>query len=415
MDTLYTTRTDCRICHSPLRTVIDLGDIYLNNFVEEDTKDYPSAPLTLVVCTNPECELVQLEHTADLDKLYRQYWYQSGLNKGMVASLQNVVDDVMDHIPLQPGDVVIDIGCNDGTMLAQYPSNLYKVGFDPALNLEDKAKHHCNEFYNTYFDASLYLPYSDRVPTEPTPWKAAVITSIAMFYDLEDPNKFVEDIKKCLAPTGMWVIQLTDLVSMMKANAFDAICHEHLEYYSLKTICYLMKQHDLEVFDVSTNDVNGGSIRVFVAFEGERDIRESVINHLQEERAYLESFEDPFDSFSSRVNNEDIALCELVISELDKGKKIYALGASTKGNTLLQYYGLRSRYIPYAAEVNADKFGRRTVGTNIEIISEQEAIAHQPDYFLVLPWHFKDGIIKKVKEAGYKGKFILPLPEVKVI
>lgn len=408
MDNIYTTRLNCRICGGSLKDVLDLGDIYLNNFVDDGTAIY-KAPLTLTVCTHKECELVQLKHTADLDKLYRQYWYQSGLNKGMIASLQDVVNDIMDHISLLPGDIIIDIGANDGTMLSQFPPNMYKVGFDPALNLKSIVGQRCNRFYNTYFDADLYLA------DHPDPWLAMVITSIAMFYDLEDPNKFVEDIKRCLGEDGVWVIQLTDLISMLKANAFDAVCHEHLEYYSLKTICYLMGQHELEVYDVSTNGVNGGSIRVWVARKGLRKIEDSVSQHLLDEQTYLQSFEDPFVAFANRVAKEKEDLISMLQILKKQEKSVYVLGASTKGNTLLQYYNINSNLIPYAAEVNADKFGLKTVGTNLMIISELEAIAKQPDYFLILPWHFGQGIITNVRKAGYKGKFILPLPKVSVI
>jgi len=220
---IYNERLTCRLCGSTLETVLDLGYIYLNDFVEEGA-NIVSAPLTLVKCK--DCELVQLKDTPDLDLLYRQYWYQSSLNKSMVEALQDVVDNIEARVDLQPGDVVIDIGCNDGTMLGQYyEPELYKIGFDPALNLAKKAKKHCTVFHNTYFgDTSIETPM------------AKVITSIAMFYDLEDPHTFVELVKRSLDPDGIWVVQFTDLLSMFKINAFDNICHEHLEYYSFKVL-----------------------------------------------------------------------------------------------------------------------------------------------------------------------------------
>lgn len=399
---IYVERLTCRLCGSSLKTVIDLGDIYLNDFVDEG-EEIVSAPLTLVRCER--CELVQLKHTSDLDRLYRQYWYQSSLNKSMVTALQDIVTNIESRVTLYPGDTVIDIGCNDGTLLSLYKNpNLNRIGFDPALNLADKAQLHCDTFHNTYFgDTSIQTP------------KAKVITSIAMFYDLEDPHTFVELIKRSLAKDGIWVVQFTDLLSMFKINAFDNICHEHLEYYSFKVLKSLFEQHGLSVFDVSTNDVNGGSVRMYICWKGKYLVQDSVSRHTLEETLYMSSFTDPFEAFAYRVENIKREVTSFLETAKDEGKRIFALGASTKGNTLLQYFGISTNYIDYAAEVNKDKFGKKTVATNIPIISEQDALALCPDYFLILPWHFKTGIIQNIKKAGYTGKFIIPCPQLEII
>jgi hypothetical protein len=344
---------------------------------------------------------VQLKDTPNLDLLYRQYWYQSNLNKSMVKALQDVVDNVEARADLQPGDVVIDIGCNDGTMLGQYKTEgLYKIGFDPALNLADKAKRHCTMFHNTYFgDTSIDTPM------------AKAITSIAMFYDLEDPHTFVELIKKSLLKDGLWVVQFTDLLSMFKINAFDNICHEHLEYYSFKVLRNLFEQHDLEVFDVSTNSVNGGSIRMYIGWKDQREIIHTVDELEKEERDYMNSFNDPFVAFAERTENIKKTVMKFLEDTRAENKTVYAMGASTKGNTLLQYFDIDGTQIPYAAEVNKDKFGRKTVGTNIEIISESSALALNPDYFLVLPWHFIDTLLEIHDTYLRKGgKLVVPMP-----
>lgn len=395
---IYKKRITCRLCGSELETVLDLGNIYLNNFVEEG-QEIVSAPLTLVKCKH--CELVQLKHTPDLDLLYRQYWYLSSLNKSMVEALRNIVEDVEARADLQPEDVVIDIGCNDGTMLSQYSvPGLYKIGFDPALNLAKKAKKHCTSFYNTYFgDTSIKTP------------KAKIITSIAMFYDLEDPHTFVELIKRSLVEDGIWVVQFTDLLSMFKINAFDNICHEHLEYYSFKVLRNLFEQHDLEVFDVSANSVNGGSIRMYIGWKDQRHISPAVDELEKEERDYMNSFGNPFKAFAERVENIKGKIMSFLDEVKAQNKTIFAMGASTKGNTLLQYLGITNKQIPYAAEVNKEKFGKKTVATNISIISESSALSLNPDYFLVLPWHFIDTLLK-IHEPYLKkgGKFVIPMP-----
>jgi hypothetical protein len=398
MKKIYKERITCRLCGSELETVLDLGDIYLNDFVDEG-QSIKSAPLTLVKCKR--CELVQLKHTPDLDLLYRQYWYLSSLNKSMVKALQDVVDNVEARADLHPGDVVIDIGCNDGTMLGQYNiPDLYKIGFDPALNLANKAKRYCTLFHNTYFgDISIKTP------------KAKAITSIAMFYDLEDPHTFIELIKESLLKDGIWVVQFTDLLSMLKINAFDNICHEHLEYYSFKVLRNLFEQHDLEVFDVSTNSVNGGSIRMYIGWKDQRHISPAVDALEKEERDYMNSFEDPFEAFAERVEHIRETVMKFFDEAKAQNKEIFAMGASTKGNTLLQYFNITDERIPYAAEVNRDKFGKKTVATNIPIISESSALMLNPDYFVVLPWHFIDTLLK-IHEPYMKkgGKLVVPMP-----
>ncbi len=396
---IYTERLTCRLCGSELETVLDLGNIYLNDFVDEG-QSIKSAPLTLVKCKR--CELVQLKHTPDLDLLYKQYWYLSSLNKSMVKALQDIVDNVEARANLQPGDVVIDIGCNDGTMLGQYSTpDLYKIGFDPALNLADKAKRYCTSFYNTYFgDISIKTP------------KAKAITSIAMFYDLEDPHTFIELIKRSLTDDGIWVVQFTDLLSMLKINAFDNICHEHLEYYSFRVLRSLFEQHGLEVFDVSTNDVNGGSIRMYIGWRDQYRITSGVDALEAEEYDYMNSFEDPFKAFAERVQDIREKITNFFDEVKAQNKEIFAMGASTKGNTLLQYFNITDEQIPYAAEVNRDKFGKKTVATNIPIISESSALMLNPDYFLVLPWHFIDTLLK-IHEPYLKkgGKLVVPMPD----
>jgi SAM-dependent methyltransferase len=406
---VFKTRTTCRLCNGLLMDVLSLGDIYLNNFVTDDTVPV-TAPLTLSKCTT--CSLVQLRDTANLDLLYRQYWYQSGLNKSMVEALQDVVNDVEARIQLQSGDTVIDIGCNDGTLLSLYHTDgLVKVGYDPALNLAEKAVQKCTVFYNTYFGSQKDEPAPEYA-------KAKVITSIAMFYDLEDPHTFVEACRQVLAPDGIWVIQMTDLLSMLRLTAFDNICAEHLEYYSLSVVDQLLRDHGLQIFDVAHNKVNGGSLRLFVCFkDASFPCRgSSVEKALADEREYFKGLEDqgkdPFQEFALRVA-EIRKQVQTVLAVLQRQRKsVYVLGASTKGNTLLQYFNITNKQIPFAAEVNKDKFGRRTVGTNILICSEQELMANKPACFLVLPWHFIDMLCEVHKQYLLDGGlFLVPMPE----
>lgn len=394
----YTERDICRVCSGKLENILDLGMIYQNDFIPDDTNIIKS-PLVLVKCN--KCDLVQLGHDFNMDSLYRQYWYKSSLNKSMVNSLQDIINTVIDYDILKDDDVVVDIGANDGTLLSLYPKNVIKIGFDPALNLAEEAKQHCNYFINDYFSAATY----------PIEKKAKVITSIAMFYDLENPRAFISDIKTLLDPTGIWIIQFTDLLSMFKINAFDNICHEHLEYYSLEVMCNLLQSEGLEPINISYNNVNGGSIRLTVAFPNTY-FPKDIDKARKDELLYMKQFDNPFTAFADRINIIKDKITNFIDSILGHGAKIYVMGASTKGNTLLQYFNIDNTKIPLAAEVNKDKFGLKTVGTNIKIIPEYQALNDNPDYFLILPWHFIETF--KVSLTPYLekgGKLLIPMPE----
>ena len=390
-------RTHCRICDGQLETVLDMGTIYQSNFLTDASKAI-LAPLNLARCI--KCNLVQLKHDGNLDSMYRQYWYKSSLNQSMVEALRSIVDSIKSRVVLETGDVVVDIGCNDGTMLSMFPEDVFKIGYDPSNNLADEAQEKCDFFINDYFPANY-----------PVKARAKVITSIAMFYDLPDPRAFIDKVRSIMRSDGIWVIQFTDLLSMFQVNAFDNICHEHVEYYSLAVLKCLLEQHGFEVVDVLYNQVNGGSVRAYVGFNGVYAVTDAVSEMLKQEDLYMRSFDNPFAAFSDRVTQIKEQCVEYIQHEHAAGKKIFITGASTKGNTLLQYFGLNKDIIPYAAEVNADKFGLHTVGTDIEIIPERQAIEMKPDMFLVLPWHFINGFLRAYHEyISGGGRLMVPMP-----
>jgi len=400
----------CRICGGSLSPLLDLGAIYPSNFVEDDFEGR-KVPLVLTACER--CGLTQLGHTLDMDSMYRQYWYRSGLNPTMVAALQDVVDGVCKRIDLKYGDVVVDIGCNDGTMLGMYPPQIKRVGFDPARNLAPLAKKNCDVFVNDYFSALDYNSAVYPILSQP-PYSAKVITCIAMFYDLHDPIRFLNDVECVLSRDGIFVIQLGDLVSMMRQNAFDNICHEHLIYYSLHDLVDLLSSCGFMTFDVEWNDVNGGSVRVYAAKGSDRSIDPSVEISLTRENRYFEN-DSPW-AFASRIERIREELLSFLRGAKNRGFRIHVLGASTKGNTLLQTFGIDHNLIEAAAEINPEKYGKRTVGTNIPIIPEIDSMESQPDYHLVLPWHFIDGFVKqKVDYLNRGGRFVVPLPTPQVI
>ena len=407
------TRKTCRICGSPLIEVINLGNQTLgNSFLYPKDEKLPSAPLELVRCdaeSNNGCGLVQLRHTVPAHILYTEYWYRSGVNQTMKVHLANIAKKTEKIAGLKSGDNVLDIGCNDGTLLLSYTtSGIKRIGIDPAGNIITTAKKHGVEVVNDFFSSTVFFKSCKK--------KAKVITSIAMFYDLEDPNKFVSDIKKILHEDGLWVIELSYLPMMLKSNSFDTICHEHLEYYALAPIEFMLMNHGLEAIDVEFNEINGGSFRLYITHRGKKAASKFLLKTRKEEKGLNLTSEKPYKIFINNIEKIKNKLTNLIKSEHALGKKIFVYGASTKGNTILQFCNLDNKIITAAADRNPEKWGKITPGTNIPIVSEEEARDSKPDYFLVLPWHFFAEFVKREKKflkAG--GKFIFPLPEVKII
>lgn len=393
--------TGCRICGSDkFESIIDLGDIYQSKFLlipsENNLKTYP---LKLIRCK--QCGLVQLADTAPMDSMYREYWYKSSLNGSMVASLNDIVNDISTRKKLD--GVIVDIGCNDGTLLNLCPNSMVKIGFDPALNLYDEAFKSCDYFINDYFS-------SDKMPDG---LKADIVTSIAMFYDLPDPNWFVENVKSIMKDDAIWVIQFMDLKSMIEACDFTNICHEHIEYYDLLIVHMLLESHGLRVFKVSKNSTNGGSIRIFVSKPGAYLEESSVEDMLGDENIFFAN-KNVFMDFEDSIHISRKKINDIIYNASFDDADIYGLGASTKANTFLQYYGINS--LVAIGDINSDKFGRFTVGTHIPIVPESAVLDEQPPYILLLIYQFEDFMLKRLSNYIKNGGcVIVPLPKVHIV
>src|SRR5882724_940511 len=363
----------CRICGGEeLQTVIDLGPQYIASvFAGDDVTDHLKTryPLEVVRCASKGgCGLVQLRHSVSRTLLYAHYGYLSGINEAMRANLRDIAEKVERMARLGPGDLVADIGCNDGTLLSAYQSDgLDRLGFEPADNVRRLAREKGLDVVPTFFSGDAFRrARPDR--------KAKVVTSIAMFYDLEDPGAFVGDIAAILADDGVWVIELSYLPFMLANTSYDTICHEHLEYYSLRQITWMLGRHGLKVHGIEFNNVNGGSFRLFISQKRAgpvpADIQQAIrAVEEQEERLGLAS-DAPYLQFRAQAEKVSRALRALLDEITAIGKKVYVYGASTKGNTILQYCGVDKTIIPKAADRNPDKWGMRTLGTDIFIISE---------------------------------------------
>ena len=412
-------RTTCRLSGKPVREVIDLGTSYVSNFLGEVDMDAPKSPLRIGI--GEDSALLQLMDSVERTSLYRNYWYRSGTNATMRRQLQDVVDTVCRWVRLRDDDIVLDVGCNDGTLLSCYPDNinLVKAGIDPAENLADLGRRASTLHAASFFTKDCFFNLTQRR-------RARVITTIAMFYGLEDPHRFVSDLCDCLMDDGIWVLQLSYTPLMIKQNAFDNICHEHLEYYTLFSLKYLLDAHDLKAVDVEFNDTNSGSFRVVVAKKSNplrevplfvRDLGEYRLNATldYEIRQNLMSRE-VYEDFMRRLVKLRADTRSLVDDVRKQGKSIYGYGASTKGNTLLQFYGLTGNDITAIAERQPQKYGLLTVGSWIPIVSEQDMREANPDYLFVLPWHFIEEFRQREGEFRKRGgKFIVPLPALEVI
>ena len=410
--TTYTEISQCRICGgADLRHILSLGRQALTGVFPKSPADHVThGPLDLVWCAG--CGLLQLKQSYDAAEMYGQnYGYRSGLNQSMVKHLENKIHQLEERYAPVAGDTVIDIGSNDATSLKAYRSRCRRVGIDPT---GDKFR----RFYN---DDITLIPdfFSADVLRRALPGaKAKIITAIAMFYDLESPQQFAREIADVLAADGIWHFEQSYMPSMLKANSYDTICHEHLEFYSFTVVKKLLADCGLRVIDVETNAVNGGSFAVTacLAAAPHQANDRTIAAMLADEDALGLGTEKPYRDFAQRVFAHRERLKELLATLRAAGKTVLGYGASTKGNVLLQFCGLGQEDIPCIADVNPDKYGCCTPGTHIPIVSEAEAHAMPPDYFLVLPWHFRDAILER--EQAYLaagGKMIFPLPDITIV
>lgn len=399
-------RTTCRSCgSSKLQDIVSLGDQYLSEFTAIDDPVKPQQhPLDLVLCA--ACSLLQLRHTAPSDQLYTDnYGYRSGINNTIRADLKDIATKAWAkaNAPFDPSPIVVDIGCNDGTLLSNYPDYATKVGFDPVAKFAKDASDKGITFINDYFNA---IAYRERLGDR----KATIVSAISMFYDLEDPNTFVADIVSILDPAGVVVIQQNYLATMLQNLAFDNVVHEHLEYFSLTSLEPLLARHGLEIVDVEQNTINGGSFRIWARHMNAVDRMRQLERNLRLDNKWT------YVLFGMQINQARKKLHRFVKDEVAKGKTVYVYGASTRGNTLLQYAGLDHTLIAAAVERNPEKWGKKIASLDIPIISEEQAREEKPDYMLVLPWFFKEEFLKREQaylEAG--GHFIFPLPELEIV
>ena len=405
---LYRNITRCRVCQSDrLTECMSFGEQYLaSNFVPSNN-GHPLAevkvPLTVVLCEG--CGLLQLKESVKRDLLYHDYFYRSGTNPMMQAALKDVANDVSRKAALKKGDYIVDIGCNDCTMLSFFPSEYHRIGVEPATNMNWGGVDPSIRIINDFFSRKEVAKATGGAPCQ-------LVTSIAMLYGVEDLNSFSSEVKAMLAPGGVWCIQLSYLPTIIKNMSFYDVCHEHLYYFSLSTLNSLMERNGLSIYDASLNDVNGGSLRVFVTHQEKQKAKTPAYYRIIEEEQMLglaeartcQKFFDQVHELKTKVNG-------YLQRETEKGNLVVGLGASTKGNVLLQFFGINRELLPYISERNPEKVSLRTLGTDIELVSEERARELNPCCMLVLIWFFKDEIIQRERQYLQRGgKLLFPMP-----
>ena len=404
----------CRNCKDKnLINLFSLGNLcFTGKFSKKKNKKIPSDIISLVKCE--KCHLVQLDRKFNRNYLYGlDYGYRSGINKTMTNHLSNITKYLSNLAKIKKNDLVLDIASNDGTLLNSYKKNgIIKVGIDPILKKFSKYYKHINYKISNFF--SLNFLKKIRIKK-----KFKIITACAVFYDIENPNKFLSDINKIIdKKNGIFYLEFQDLLSIIKNNLFDTICHEHLEYYSLNVILNMLKKNNLKLVNVFKNNINGGSLSLIITHK-ESNIKvfnKNIINVLKEESKYKLKSKNTFKKFYEKILNIKKTINKIIIDLKNKNKIIHGYGASTKGNVLLQFFKINNNMINYIADRNPEKNNLYTPGTKIQIISEKKSRKIKPDYYLVLPWHFKKEILireKKIRKMG--TKFIFPLPKLKII
>jgi len=383
----------CRLCGSKnLTELFSLGNLFISTFIDSKKSKTRKAPLELVLCNT--CTLVQLRHTAPQELLYSgHYWYKSGINEKIINDLKQIGQVGMQF--MNPGDVWLDIGANDGTLLKNLPDNVIKVGCEPAKNFQYDLALNSNFYINDFWSFEKYFNLDVG--------KAKVITAIGMFYDMENPAQFVRDAVKALAKDGIFIAQLMTLKPMLEKNDLGNICHEHIEYYSYESLKFLFESCGLEIFKVEENDINGGSYRIYA-----RHFKKGSIDYPEKT-----TIKDIL-KFYKRLSENKEKVVRFIEKKVKEGKKVYGYGASTKGSVVLQWYELDEKLITAVADRNPEKYGKLMVGVNIPVVSEEQA-RKDADYFLILPWGFAQNFIEREKDWLSKGgAFISHTPKFNV-
>ena len=403
---------NCRSCSSKsIKYLYSLGNQYLTGiFPLSKSQRVPKGKLSMVICQN--CKLLQLQNSFDVNVMYGEnYGYLSSLNPHMIKHLKLKSEKLKKISNIETNDIIIDIGSNDGTTLSNYSKSNILIGVDPTIKKLKKLYRKDIITVPDFVKKSLIRKYLNKK-------KAKIITTISMFYDLPSPIEFAKDVYDCLADDGIWHLEQSYMPLMIKNTSYDTICHEHLEYYSLKTIKYIFNKVGFKIIDLDFNDINGGSFAITVSKKKSSHVEYSKIVNWLLEKEEIFKYNSPsthLEFFKSFKKHKKL-FKDLILNLQDMKKKIVVYGASTKGNVILQYCKFNQKNFKFIADINKDKHNKFTPGSLIKIIDEKKIRKMKPDYMIVLPWHFKSFIIQKEKKfLNEGGKLIFPLPDIEIV
>lgn len=400
----------CRICNSKsLRNLFSLGKMKFTGKFPKKNQRIPSGDVDLVICR--KCSLVQLKDNFNLNYLYnKDYGYRTGINLTMRRHVKSVVSKISKRAKLKSNDYVLDIASNDGTLLSYYKKSIKTFGIDPLVN---KYK---IDYKNIDYKIADFFSY-EKIRKVNRNIKFKAITALSVFYDIKKPKNFLKDIKKVLHKNGIFNLEFADLKLILRNNMFDTICHEHLEYYSVTVIDNLLNKVGLRIFDHFYNDTNGGSSSYYICHNNAKyKTSKKIVTILRDEKRAKINSPKTYKNFKERIDRIKKNLIDLLKKLKSQNKVIHGYGASTKGNVLLQYFKINNKFLDCISDRNPKKDNCYTPGTGIKILSEAKSRSLKPDYYLVLPWHFKTEILKREKKIRRKGtRFIFPLPKLKII
>jgi len=401
---------NCRNCLSnKINKVFSLGNIYFTGKFLRNNTNPRKGPIRVVMCKS--CELVQLGNNFDIKYLYGpDYGYQTGINATMTEHVKKIAKELSKKTRIKKNELALDIASNDGTLLNFYNKNITTFGMDPLVKKFASNYKKINYKISDFFSA-------EKIKKKIQKKKFKIITALSVFYDLLQPNKFLNDVNEILDDKGIFLLEFADLASIIKFNMFDTFCHEHLEYYSLKVISKMCIKNNLRIFDIKTNSINGGSIQLFICKHNAiyKNNTTSINRIVAFEKKLKLDKKETYIKFFKKINKIRKQTFNFIQKAKNNNKTIHCYGASTKGNVLLQYFKLNNKMISYAAERNPKKYNLYTPGSRIQIISESRSRKMLPDYYLVLPWHFKKEILEREKKTIKNGsKFIFPLPQLTI-
>jgi SAM-dependent methyltransferase len=407
------TKLQCRSCGAgESKLILDLGlQPLANNLLSTADlgKREPKFPLRLAVCG--KCWLMQIVETVPPVTLFSEYLYFSSFSKTMLEHAENAAKQYIGEFGLGKSSLVVEVASNDGYLLGNFVrAGVPSLGIEPAANIAKVAREKGIETLVEFFGPEL----AGRLASEGR--QADLILGNNVFAHVPDINGFAAGVKKLLKPQGTAVLEFPYGIDLIERNEFDTIYHEHVFYFTLTPLLPLFARHGLEVWKVERIPIHGGSLRLFVNHAGARAVTDSVKSLLAEETKKGVSSDKYYAQFADSVHRIKGDLCAKVEELKRAGKRVGAYGASAKGSTLLNFYGLGKDSLEFVADRSTYKQGRLTPGTHIPIVAAEALVEKMPDYTLLLTWNFAEEILQQQAEYRRKGgKFIIPIPKVQVV